>query len=101
MPEFPEFFKRIYDTTGIPERQVLNGISVLTPSFTNLMIYGHRESSGDTHHDHVLARRGRAYAECFSVACPEGEVGSVDILDVTPITKEEFEEAKNRKWINP
>lgn len=104
MSEFPDYFKRIYDTSDIPEFQVQGKITILTPQFTNLVIYGRKHPSPykeDIPREREMAERGRYMTECFSVECPEGELGSVSIGDVTPITKEEFTQAQSRQWIDP
>jgi hypothetical protein len=42
--------------------------------------------------------RGYRYGRCFSVAEPEGEVGSTHVVTMRKITEAEFNEAKNRGW---
>lgn len=66
-----------------------------------LVIYG-RGITPSTQHDrdHVatLAERGQVFAECYSVVCVEGEVGSHPLAAVTEISADEFESAKARGW---
>lgn len=104
MPDFPDYFKRIYDTSGIPEFQVQGKFHILTPQFTNLVIYG-RKITSPYPDDAAISRRlneeGRYLSECFSVACPEGESGFVELAVVTPITEDEFLQAQNRQWVDP
>lgn len=48
-----------------------------------------------TEEDHANGMRfGRAY----SVVVPEGELGSTHIVDMTPITEEQFKEAQKYNW---
>ena len=66
-----------------------------------LTIYGHRIDSPyeeDQEYMRTLAARGVIYTESFSVACPQGELGSWGLHQVTAISKEQFEEARRRQW---
>jgi len=45
-------------------------------------------------------QRGFRFARCYSIACVEGEYGSVHDSMCIPITKEVFEQAQGREW-NP
>lgn len=41
---------------------------------------------------------GFRFGIAYSVACPEGELGSTHIVDMVPITKEVFEAAQANGW---
>jgi hypothetical protein len=79
--------QEIEDELGLPE--------------VELAIYG-RAIWPDDEHDRYqigeLRKRGQVFAECFSVRCPEGEVGTHPFATVTQITKDEFERARERGW---
>jgi hypothetical protein len=67
----------------------------------DLTIYGHRVGSPyaeDQGYLRGLEARGVIYTEAFSVACVEGELGSWALHHLTPISKEQFEEARARGW---
>lgn len=50
---------------------------------------------------HNAHARGYRWGNCYSVVTPEGEVGSTHISTSWPITKDEFEAAKNQSWTLP
>jgi len=43
-------------------------------------------------------RDGTALVRAFSPCCPEGEVGNTYLVNVRPITRERFDEARSRGW---
>lgn len=64
-----------------------------------LVIYG-RAVIPEEDRDYVLrmAKRGQVFAQCFSVRCPEGELGTHPRAAITEISRDEFEAAKERDW---
>ena len=43
-------------------------------------------------------KRGLVFSRCFSVVCPEGELGTHPIATLSEISREEFEAAEARGW---
>ena|SRR5215471_11639825 len=95
------YFRLVYDTMDVPPEQDFGDHVVLTPTFDKLHIYGREVGSPfpeDIQSFRRLAQLGRLMGEWFSVACPEGEMGSQAIEELTEITAEEFSAAYQRGW---
>src|SRR5262245_8301279 len=94
------FLFYIWDTKGIPEEQHPEpGVVIVTPTFDNLHIYGREMWPEDVDDYDRLRASYRVMGEFFSVACPEGELGTVHEKDLTYISAEEFSAAYQRGWL--
>lgn len=105
------YFAYVWDTMDVPDKQEVIGspvpgmepqpIVIFTPTFDKLAVYG-REVTSPYEEDldglQRLKERGRVMGEWFSVACPEGELGSMALDEITEITVEQFSAAFKREW---
>lgn len=95
------YFFFIYDTMDVPQEMEFGSFVVLTPTFEKLAIYG-RVVGSPFPEDAVAFRRmqmyGRVMGEWFSVACPDGELGTNALADLTEISAEAFSAAYQRGW---
>jgi hypothetical protein len=69
--------------------------------WSSLTIFGRQVEvsyAEDKQHVADLERRGMIFTESFSMACIEGELGSHPLATCTPISREQFMEAKSRDW---
>lgn len=98
----PIYLRYGWDTTGAPFKQTAeDGSVIFTPLFENLVIYGRRIRSTYAEDWPMEARaleRGRVMGEWFSVACPDGELGTNPLQACEEITAEEFSAAYQRGW---
>lgn len=95
------FYHYVWDTKDVPAVQESEGFAVITPTFDNLHIYGRAVGSPYPEDERGLVQlqnQGRFMGEWFSVACSEGELGSMAYEDVEQITKAEFSAAYERGW---
>jgi hypothetical protein len=69
---------------------------------------GDREDMGDTFDEYLayqlefvreVYRGGFAWCSAFSIRAPDGERGQVAISRVRPITRDQFERARERGWL--
>jgi hypothetical protein len=100
-PPIGLYWRYVWDTTGIPTIQEREGVTIYTPTFDKLVVYGREVSSPYAEDLPGLAElnaRGRLMGEWFSVACPEGELGSWERAGCTQISETEFEAAYERGW---
>ena len=100
-PPLGLYYKTVWDTKDVPSEQVVDGTVVFTPRFDSLVIYGRTVSSiypEDEESYKRLAQLKRVMGEWFSEVCPEGELGSHALADLTPISEGEFAAAYDRGW---
>jgi len=88
------FLFYIWDTKDVPFEQVIDEHTVvITPQFDNLHVYGREmQEEPDEHRDGIL------FGEWFSTACPEGELGTVNVRECRYISAEAFSDAYQRGW---
>lgn len=109
----PEFFRRVWDTTGVPPVRTVGDedpiaratgkqMVVITPQTGRLIIFGRLTPSPypeDVRQEkRAWEQRGSFPAHNYSVLCPDGEYGMVPVSDVEPITEAEFNAARERGW---
>lgn len=78
-------------------------LSIVSPETPpgGLVIFGRKVQSTYAEDAEAMAkyeRQGLVFAECFSVWCEDGELGSHPLATVTEISREEFEAARERGW---
>lgn len=44
-------------------------------------------------------QNGFRFGKAYSIICPEGELGDTHVSDMLPLTKQEFEDARDLYWI--
>ena len=100
-PPIGLYWSYVWDTMDVPTIQERDGVTIYTPTFDKLVVYG-REVTSPYEEDLPgladLNKRGRLMGEWFSVACPQGELGSWKRADCTQISAAEFEAAYERGW---
>lgn len=100
-PGSPRFFKRMYDTTGIPFVQEIEDLRYVTPQM-NIVIYGYSCRSNFQEdfdkEDQVWGRRQAFPSVCFSEVVPEGEYGFTPLGEAEEISEGEFKEAQAKGW---
>ena len=107
MPEMPDyakptgrFFFYIWDTSDIPPVQYPDeNTAIITPTFTDLHIYGCEVKPYDYEEGQMLLRAARVMGYWHSTACPEGELGTVALQELTKISAEDFSAAYQRGWL--
>lgn len=100
-PGAPKYWKRSYSTTGTPLIQQRGELTIITPDFSDLAIYGWSCKSPFPEDDAVEKRafdRGMVMGFCFSEVVPDGEYGSTPLAEVVEISEDEFNQAKERGW---
>ena len=97
----PRYFFYSWDTKGTPEFAYEKGMTIFTPAFSGLRIWG-REVTSPYEEDldglERLKARGRVMGEWFSVNCPEGELGSHALDECIVITEAAFAAAYAAGW---
>lgn len=92
---------RLYDTSGIPEVMKFGSMTVVTPQVV-AVIYGFSCRSpypeDAPYEDERWEVAGEFMSVCFSVMEPNGEFGFTPIEEVTEISREEFEAARDHGW---
>jgi hypothetical protein len=74
---------------------------LITPQHGRLTIYGRFAASPYAEDRRVELRdlhNGRIHGEWFSTVCPQGELGTQPLSELTVISAEEFSEAYQRNW---
>lgn len=103
-PPLGRYYRYVVNTMDVPPVQEIEGMTVITPQFDNLWIYG-REIGSPYPEDQEglksLYARRRIMGEWFSVACPDGEGGSCSLDELISISEEEFSQAFERGWEAP
>ena len=80
------------------QAKIKPGDYILRETEYGFPIYGHVLEQYGPDQPHLRHYR---FCKCYSVACPEGEVGDVHVSTIEQILSEaEFEEAKKQGW-NP
>jgi len=103
-PRIPNYFKRLLDETHNPQvvHETQHAVFFNLNAGQRFTIYGFAKKSNypeDISIERRIWKDRKAFcAMNFSVKEPDGELGFVPINTITPITQEEFEEAKAKGW---
>jgi len=100
-PPLGRYFFYVWDTMDVPPVQEFADRVVFTPTFDKLQIWGREVGSTYPEDRESTARAeamGRIMGEWFSVACPDGELGSWALADCVEISEQEFSAAFERHW---
>lgn len=97
-----EYFKYFWDARGAQPVAYDQGITILTPTAGDAFwVYGYVRRSqipdDDRAEKHIYSMRRRS-SVCFSRRVPDGEMGTVALEDLVPLTREQFEYAKAEGW---
>ena len=102
----PLFFRQSYGgNPQPPSKQVIHGIPVTVMSMEPveaIYIYGHSFASAyeedRAQEDHAWNLRRSFLAMCYSVMCPRGESGMIQLDLVEAISQDDFEAAAAQRW---
>lgn len=101
LPTVGRYYHYIWDTMDIPTVQEREGMTIYTPAFDGLKVWG-RVVGSPFAEDHEglkrLVDKGRVWGQWFSEVVPEGEIGSMALEDVEEISAKEFSDAYKRRW---
>lgn len=97
----PDYFRRIFDTTGMPPIERCGDVEIHR-FVGRLTIYGY--ASASTYPEDAPIERaalrdhGSFPTMSFSEVVPDGEYGFQPLGECEPITRAEFEAARARGW---
>jgi hypothetical protein len=103
---------RANDRTTVDQAMIEPGTYFVRHYEPDLDIYGYcltddeatkgtcdpEELAFELKHLESARRRGYMFSRCYSVACPDGELGVTHVSTMEPITREQFEAARARGW---